>query len=253
MLRSIYELFGYLVKANDGDIGSLHDILLDEKQNTVRYFVVDKGNWLPGRKVLLSPTGTEHPDWANRQITVSQTKEEIEDSPSIDEEAPVSRKKEVELFRYFQWDPYWTYTGYEYGIPAGENLKATQTEHVSHENEDTEVGLRSIRELEGYTVHAADEKLGGVKDFIVDDETWDIRYLVADTSFWPFSRQVLLSTDWIETIRWENQTMTLDLTSSSIESAPEFNPFEPVNRELEERVYDYYGRPAYWASDYTHS
>ena len=55
MLRPISTLKGLTVGALDGDIGSVYDVYFDSKQWTVRYFVVDTGTWLSGRRVLVSP------------------------------------------------------------------------------------------------------------------------------------------------------------------------------------------------------
>ena len=38
----------------------------------------------------------------------------------------------------------------------------------------------------------------------------------------------------------------MDLTKAVVESAPEYAPEAPVNRQYEARLYDYYGRPKYW-------
>jgi hypothetical protein len=38
-----------------------------------------------------------------------------------------------------------------------------------------------------------------------------------------------------------------DLTQEAIKNGPEFDPSQPVNRAYEERLYDFHGRPVYWA------
>ena len=55
MLRSMKEIKGYVLGAQDGDIGRCHDFLFDDKNWAVRYIVADTKKWLPGRKVLISP------------------------------------------------------------------------------------------------------------------------------------------------------------------------------------------------------
>jgi hypothetical protein len=61
MLRAISTLKGLTVSAIDGDIGSVYDMHFDGLQWTVRYFVVDTGTWLSGRRVLISPCAS--PKW----------------------------------------------------------------------------------------------------------------------------------------------------------------------------------------------
>jgi hypothetical protein len=53
--------------------------------------------------------------------------------------------------------------------------------------------LRSMKDLEGYTIGATDGVIGRVKDFYFDDEAWVIRYLVVETGAWLSSRRVLIS------------------------------------------------------------
>ena len=35
--------------------------------------------------------------------------------------------------------------------------------------------LRSLKDLEGYSVSATDSDVGGVEDFLIDDERWVVR------------------------------------------------------------------------------
>jgi hypothetical protein len=59
MLRSVKELQGYAIRAIDGDIGQVHDFYFDDQSWLIRYLVVDTGNWLPGRRVLISLWGAK--------------------------------------------------------------------------------------------------------------------------------------------------------------------------------------------------
>ncbi len=56
MLRSVSDLHGREIRATDGEIGSVDRFLFDDETWTVRYLVVDTGNWLPGSQVLISHT-----------------------------------------------------------------------------------------------------------------------------------------------------------------------------------------------------
>ena len=53
-----------------------------------------------------------------------------------------------------------------------------------------------------YEIQASDGELGHVDDYIFDDETWTIRYLVVDTKNWLPGRKVLVAPLWIENINW---------------------------------------------------
>jgi len=70
MLKGVNELRHYTLKATDGDIGSVHDVLFDDEFWIARYVVVDTARWLPGRRVLLTPgvlgqTGLAAPRFAD--------------------------------------------------------------------------------------------------------------------------------------------------------------------------------------------
>jgi sporulation protein YlmC with PRC-barrel domain len=110
-----------------------------------------------------------------------------------------------------------------------------------------DVHLRSAKEVVGYDIHGVDGTIGSVVDFVVDDETWRIQYLVIDTSHWWFGKRVLIAPQWSNRISWEERKVYLDLSRQSIKNGPEWHPDAAINREYEERLYDYYGRPAYWA------
>jgi PRC-barrel domain len=106
--------------------------------------------------------------------------------------------------------------------------------------------LRSLEALHRYGVLAKDGDIGKVHDFYFHDDNWIIRYLVVQTGQWPTARKVLISPQWLGEIRYTEREVTVTLTRDKILRCPEFLPGAPVNREYEERLYDYYGRPVYW-------
>lgn len=254
MLRSVDDLLGYTVRATDGDVGSVEDFFFDDRNWTVRYFVVDTGGWLPGRRVLLSTIPFGRPEWEKRVFPVLQTRWQIEHSPDIDTHKPVSRQMEEELHTYYGWSPYWrTGAGLAVGIGAPAVAEAVSEEEEPEGRETAGVGgpeaeahLRSVREVTGYYVQATDGGVGQVADFIVDDETWVMRYLVVDTRELLPGKRVLLAPAWVERIDWAERRVYVEMRAEIIKNSPEFDPSQAVNRESEVRLYDYYGRPKYW-------
>jgi len=69
--------------------------------------IVDTGNWLPGRQVLLSPHAFDGFGPDGDAISVRLTKDQIENSPSIESHRPVTRQYEHDYFHYYSWPPYW--------------------------------------------------------------------------------------------------------------------------------------------------
>lgn len=244
MLRSMKELRGYKIRAKDGDIGKVVEFYFDDKGWTIRYLVADTGNWLPGRQVLIAPAAFHgQPDWKSETFPVILTKEMIKESPHISTDRPVSRQKELKLNRYYGWPIYWSLN--PEGIPVGE-LPVAESGIPPTEEPEGDSHLRSSREVIGYHIQAKDGEIGHVDDFIVDDENWIIRYMIVDTRNWLPGKKVLVSPHWIEEVNWAEAKVHVDLTREKIKDSPEYDPAASVNREYEEILYDYYGRPKYW-------
>lgn len=259
MLRSTNDLRGYSLRATDGEIGSVDEFLFDDEQWAIRYLVANTGGWLTGRLVLISPIVLGQADWEARTLAVALTRKQIEQSPDIATDQPVSRQREAELAQYYDYFPYWGGAGlwgpgmvpYALGgpvvppvaPPAG--TTATEREVASTPTEHGDQHLRSTREVTGYRIHARDGEIGHVGDFIVDDETWAIRYMIVDTRNWWPGKHVLVAPQWIGAIDWDTSTVEVDLLRETIKQGPEYDP-AILNREYETALYRHYGRPAYW-------
>jgi hypothetical protein len=245
MLRSIKELLGYKIEAADGAIGKVHDFFFDDEIWAIRYIVVDAGSWLKDRKVLLVPSVAGDPDWKTSTVPVRLTKEQVKDSPEIDTDKPVSRQAEVELHKHFEWTPYWIVSVPGVVPPVPKEIKEEAKQEAQKERVDPH--LRSVKEVAGYRVQATDGSVGHVEQFIADDTDWFIRYMVVDIRtrliFW---KKVLISPEWIDRVSWPESNIFLDLPKKMVKNSPEYNPSAPANRQFEERLYDYYGRPRYW-------
>jgi sporulation protein YlmC with PRC-barrel domain len=251
MLRTAGELKGVTIEAMDGDIGSVQDLYFDDQTWTVRYLVVDTGTWLPGRQVLISPFAFKAIPGASR-LRTSLTKEQVQSSPSIETDRPVDRQREVEFSQYYGYPYYWV-GPYRWGDLAYPALPLTplqpskaEEEMLARERDNADPNLRSARDVMGYYIQATDGDLGHVEDFLVDDETWAIRYSIVDTRNWLPGRKVLVSPEWIERVSWKESKVYVDLSKRHIEEAPEFDPSVSLSREHEEKLYTHLGRAKYW-------
>lgn len=250
MLRSLKSIKGQPIEAKDGAIGRIHDFFFDEEHWIVRYLVVDTNRWLPGRKVLLAPhvVGRIHP---TDGVFVELTQQRVKTSPDIDTEKPVSRQRQIELHTHFAWPHYWAAESHM--MSPAPPIPVTKPEDRNQDGEEEEAGdphLRSMRAVTGYHVAATNGEMGHVDDLIVEAPSWQIRYIVVDTRNWLPGRKVLLSPDWrIEGFSWADRNLTVDLTREQIKESPEFDPSEPINREFEVKLHDFYGRPAYWTRE----
>ncbi len=250
MLRSVNELRSYVLYAEDGEIGECKDFLFDDQKWAIRYMVADTRKWLPGRKVLISPIALGEPDWLTHRFPVKMTKEQIKESPPLDEDAPVSRQYEKVWFDFYGWPYYWTgesLWGFD-SYPTEVYTKARE-ELEKEKPVPEETHLRSEKEVRGYHIKSRDGEIGHLEDLIVDDESWALRYMVVDTRNWLPGRKVLVSTGWIKAVSWLDREVEVDVTQEEVKNSPKYDPSTPINREYEVVLYDYYGRPHYWEKD----
>jgi uncharacterized protein YrrD len=250
MLRSLKELSGYSIQATDGEIGKASEFYFDDKSWIIRYMVVDTGPWLLGRKVLISPYALGQPEWATHLFPVMLTRQQVEESPAIDTDRPVSRQQEVMLREHYRWPSYWTAHSGIY--PIGMSMVILQDEEQAEEQKavtEEQAGdphLRSTNEVLGYHLATTDGEFGHVADFIIDDETWHIRYMVVDIQDWLPNEKVLVPPAWVDVVSWGHAQVHVSLAREQIKNSPKYDPDTPVNREYEEVLYDFYGRPRYW-------
>jgi hypothetical protein len=252
MLKSAAKLQGFKLLANDGEIGKVNSFLFNDETWEIMYLVADTGNWLIDRLVLVSPVAMRQIPVDEDHIPVNLTKEQIENSPPIAEHEPVSRQYEQQLFGYYRWPVYWNAGAGYYPFAAGYPDTAPPMVQEIAERKRTEPEregdphLRSTREVKGYYIQAADDEIGHVDDFIVDDSTWEIRYLIIDTKNWLPGKKVILSPRWVNKIEWPESKVYVSFTKEKIKSAPEYKSEEDINRQYEEKLYSHYDRKSYW-------
>lgn len=99
-LRSVSEVHGYTIEANDGQIGSLADWIVRRDDWRMRYFVVDTGNWLPGKKVILPPSWISEIDWAAMTVRIDLSQESVQNAPELDIEK-LNETYEAQLSRHY--------------------------------------------------------------------------------------------------------------------------------------------------------
>ncbi|MDG5790032.1 PRC-barrel domain-containing protein [Evansella sp. AB-P1] len=237
------------VQATDGQLGKVKDIYFDEDNWVLRYLVIDTIKWLPGRKVLVSPISFDYVDFENFTVNIFDSKEEIKNSPSIQENQPVTRKQEILLNTHFGWPHYWSYLDNnrlwgEFSTPQELKRLNSNKEVTDLTPEQEEKKLRSVNEmrgsLSGYSIIAKDGEIGHVSDFIIDDENWRIKYFVASTANWLIGKFVVLSVDWIERISYHEKKIYVDLPKDKIKNGPFFELDKPFTEVDEKLLYESY-------------
>jgi hypothetical protein len=249
MLRRLRDLENWTVAGSDDSaVGSIAGSYFDDQHWTVRYLVVNAGSWLVGHSVLVSPMAVRLVEWERSRVHVNLTRDQVQNAPKLQDQAPVTRGYEADYSRYYGYPYYWVGTGLwginpeppVIGAPGSEPLPATVV------GEPDSVHLRGATEVSGYHIHALDGDIGHVEDFLFDGTTWTIRYLVIDTSNWIGGRTVLVAPDWVRRVDWNSQLIHLDMSRDTVKNSPEYDPTIELSRDYENRLHGHYRRPVYW-------
>lgn len=210
MYHNMARLRGTRIVATDGEIGEFTGLVFDEESWQICCLVLDTGHWLGGRQVLISADRFQPLKGMGEKLHVGVTKDQIRNSLGLSKADPeTGQKGKLSVFDY------------------NRNLHGTD-------------------EVRGRAVHAIDGDIGHVVDFIFDDESWIIRWLVVDTGSWWPGRKVLLSPQWIESMNWYDNKVFVTVSRESVKTAPGCEPLELPSRDCEEKVFAHYNRPSYW-------
>ena len=251
MLTNATQLKGFVIRATDGELGTVDEFYFDDETWAIRYLTVETGGWLGGRQALISPISVVNTDWQAKRLDVALTKKQVENSPDIDTHRPVSRQHEAEYFGYYGYPNYWggpflwgpAYYPTGLAVPTTASKK-TLADRIRRESKDSH--LRSGEVVTGYHVEATDGEIGHVQGFVMDDEAWAIRYIeVATRNWWP-GKKVLVSPAWIQRVSWIDSMVFVGLSKEGIKAAPEFVESTPITRDYEKRLYRHYVRQPYW-------
>jgi hypothetical protein len=245
MLRSMKGMEDYSVGATDGIIGRVRDFYFDDAAWVIRYLVVRIGE---ERNVLISPISIGRPNWSEKILPVSLTRDQIKNSPDIDTNKPVSRQHEMGYLGYYGYGNYWGGGGlwgagfYPDLLQAG--LQVSTGSQAHHQHDDPH--LRSGNAVMRYYVHASDGDIGHVQGFLVDEISWAIRYVIVNTSNWWLGHQVIVAPEWIGYVDWAESKVCVNLTRKAIKDSPPYDATASLDREQEASIFAHYGRDGYW-------
>jgi uncharacterized protein YrrD len=209
MLYELKALIGSPVVATDGETGSVRTFLFDDQTWKVRYLVVDVGNWLKRRDVVLPITALDKPDWASKTCCAHLTMDQVRNSPDVDTEMPVSRQQELAMRDYF--GPLASWFDSTYGLSS----MPTGMEYPVHGAEV--LHLRSTSHMQGYHVWATDGDFGILEDFVMDEVSWHLGYLDVKCGDWLQNRSVLIPTGLVQSVSWADFRIHLHHMKAGIE------------------------------------
>jgi hypothetical protein len=245
MLIKVKTLKGYKLKGLDGELGKIKEFYFDDQYWAVRYLVADTGNWLNDRSVLISPYSLVALNNEERYIDIDLNKKQIGESPSLDSDKPVSRQFEEAYYGYYGMPLYWG-GPYMWGSDSKLVRDREKWKKSNPVSKAWDPHLRSTYNVTDYNIQARDGEIGHVEDFIIDDDTWAIRYLIIDTkNLWP-GKKVLLSPQWIERISWDESKVFVNLSCESIKQSPEYTEESLLTRDYETTLHRHYNRRGYW-------
>lgn len=246
MLIRFRQTHHYHLESRNGEMGPVKDVYFDDVSWKIRYFVVDTRRWLPGRKVLLSPSSLTALSESERLLKTNLTREEVKDSPSIEDELPVSRQHELALSDYFGWPQYWyaneplgypfAVSGLDFGLEA-EGTMQTLRKAASERIQRSDKHLRSAKEILEYTLVFTNGKKLPVNDLFIAFRDWTIGLVevVIDGE-----RKVFPSV-FARDISYEDATISVDLKTEDVQGSFSFLHDVPTLEELT-AIYGHYGR-----------
>lgn len=250
MLVKATDTTGYDVRASDGILGTISDLLFDDASWTVRWLVVETGNWWADHRVLIPASALGHPDTAARSLAVNLTMAQVKGSPDVDTHRPVSRQFESRAYDYYGFSPYWGtdlyMSGFAYWdgiVPMAPILEVDRREdeivEMMRQNDDP--NLRSVAEISGYHIHASDGEIGHLSDVLIEDSDWSLRYLIVNTSNWWQGKEVLISPRSTQSIRWTEHLIYLGVNRDHIRTSPEYDASSPMTTDFETAMVSHYG------------
>lgn len=194
MLCDLNSLLESPIIASDGETGRIRDFLVDDRLWQVRYLVLDLGNWLRCRDVVVPITALEIPDWKTRSCRACLTMSQLRDCPDVDTRKSVSRQQELAMRDYF--GPLACWADARFGMTA----IPAYVKYTTPEGEDSH--LRSACRLTGHRVMASDGNLGQLRGFRLNERSWHISHLEVGLSRWNGHSFTFVPSEWVERVSW---------------------------------------------------
>jgi hypothetical protein len=253
MLWTVRSTRGFSIRAVDGALGKVNQFLFDDQQWTIRYLVANIGGCVLGRRVLIPVPVLGTLDWQARSLNVTLTQQQIDDCPNITADPPVSLQMTAASSHTGGVYPYGGLAGlWGLGICPGDPatlahlLDALAQQHGSEKEGQPwatprrNPHLRSTQAVSGYALQAPDGAIGHVADFIIDDTTWTIPYIVIAPRNWLRGKKVLVPHRWVGAIDWSDSKVVVRAPQVVIRCGPCFAP-----RKLADPGYETWLRRAY--------
>jgi uncharacterized protein YrrD len=249
MLYKATTLRNYEMQSLDGEVRAIAQFYFDDRTWIIRYVGAEaSGGPFSDRDVLIPFNALLVVDETMGRLSVSLTKEQIEHCPELKTHLPVSSQSGPAYHDYYDRG---TKTAIDSGLSPyipGPDLDTDRGKSRSCDRAEDgwDRHLRCTHALTGYRVESTDGDIGRIDDFIVEDKTWAIRYLVLNAHHWWPGRKTLIPTEWIGSISAGKLQATISMKRKTIMESPAYNEHAAITRDYEARLYQHYDRKGYW-------
>jgi hypothetical protein len=246
MLMKTAILKEYMVELSNEIRGAIFEMFFDDLFWNIQYLLLTSEDLEKDKIAIISHLALGSPDDKSKTIPIDskQGSREVKEKSTV-----LKAKKAAESI-----DPIQIIELPEKFSTTNSINKKETKDHIitilKNENANylpTANHLRGHNEVLGYNIKAKDgDLIGHVDNFILECDTWKLRYLIVDTRNWlAEGKKILLSPAWIEKINWSGNLVAVDLNKDSIIKSPTYDPDKPLDNHFEIQLYKYYGRHHY--------
>ena len=239
--KAIIDKFSFVT--NDNKEFTPTDILFDDRNFEIEFFICQYGGFLNHQRVLVSPLLIDGIYLLKRHVYIDLDSKKVKSGPTTDFVVPVSEEYKGVYLKY----P--THTIYPYYFGAGPDLLGLEPIEL-RERKETQMKSsieeqnhnRAMSEVSTYAYFTKDEKRGSVSDWIIDTDQWKVTSFSAEVgNFW-HKDHFLVSIDSVLKISFLEKEVLIDMILDELKGRSRFYPDMDININEEVTRYDYYGR-----------
>jgi hypothetical protein len=176
-------------------------LLFDDRSWNISFLVVDVGSWFSRRRVVIRADVVDGPDWTKKTIAANLTHQELVRCADVLSVRPVSQQQQLALKKYFGWPD----SEPSSCVPSA--LVPAQREFPVQANDDPH--LRDTMNLLGYEVWSTERRVGILSDFIMEPNSWHIKYLSVKVGDWVRREERFVPSLNVQSISWGMHRLTL--------------------------------------------
>ncbi|HXK33545.1 MAG TPA: PRC-barrel domain-containing protein [Dehalococcoidia bacterium] len=245
MLRPASALFRYPVIGMDGPLGDLHDLYVDDRTWVARHVVVRTRGMPPRRSVLIPPSDVQKPFCTDSALRVLHMRDELRAYPEAEMEPPVAaqddpplrweeakaaardlRRRASEETRSLMEKLRLIFVADEYGgaraAPPARLHPPAPPSAFTVQPVERDRHLQSVRSLRACAVAAQDGRAGRVRDVLIDDDAWSVRFFEVQTRA-ALGHRVLVPAALVRGVLWPRRTIEIDGSARELRAAPAFD------------------------------